>query len=658
MAIIFDSETNGLMAEVDRVHLLVLLDSDTKQRWVFRQNSVENSIEFGLRYLQECAAKGMKLVGHNAIKYDIPVLKKIYPWFSVPEESVIDTLTYTRLLWPDLKVRDKLLVKRGTLPQRLSRRHSLEAWGFRLGKQKGEYDGDTRIEDIATRKAGKWDSWNPDMETYGIQDVDVTDSLSSVCLKHHHSDVALDIELSTSWIIARQERYGFLFNVKKGAALYSTLVKRRLELEDQLRAVFLPFYVSDGVKTSAATMRRQCEELGLDSKGKKFKVIEFTQGVTYTKVKRVEFNPSSRDHVANRLTALYGWKPAAFGDDGKPTVDDAVLAEIHIPGAGIALLREYFMVAKRIGQVAEGKEAWLKHVKDDGRIHGAVNSNGAVTGRMTHSKPNVGQAPAVYSPYGKECRDCFEAPTGKVLVGADADALELRVLAGYMAAYDAGAYIETVLRGDKKQGTDMHSVNCRALGGDPKAWHFRHLDPASNETGRDIAKTWFYAFIYGAGDEKLGVIWSRKSGEEARTLGARSRAAFLKNLPALGELVKRVKAKAKSAGVLVGLDKRRLEVRSQHGALNTLLQSAGAILMKKALCILDRDLKDSGLVPGINYEFVANVHDEWQIEVDADKGEQVGKLATEAIRKAGEFFQFKCPLAGDYKVGRSWAETH
>jgi len=310
------------------------------------------------------------------------------------------------------------------------------------------------------------------------------------------------------------------------------------------------------------------------------------------------------------------------------------------------------MVQKRIGQVAEGNEAWLRHVQKDSRVRGRVNTNGAVTGRMTHSKPNMGQVPSGKSEYGHECRQCWTVPPGKKLVGADADALELRDLAGYLAIYDEGAYIKTVLEGDKSQGTDMHSVNCRALGMDPKAYVF------GAETGRDVAKTWFYAFIYGAGPEKLGYTVLRTHGKQAREKGLELRKAFLKGLPAVGKLVSAVQDKAKTRGYLIGLDGRRLPVRSMHAAINTLLQSAGAVQMKKALCILDDDLQAAGLTPGVNYEFVANVHDEWQIEVDENKAEMVGRMAVDAIRKAGAFFKFRCPLDGAYDIGNNWSETH
>lgn len=639
----FDLETDGLYDDVTRIHCLVIKDTDTGEVWRFRQNSVMNTIEEGLRFLAAGQSAECPLVAHNGIKYDIAVIRKLYPWFTINEDWMVDTMIVTRLIYPDLWDTDAKLHIRGHLPGNLKNRHSLEAWGFRLASKglvnvlKSDYDGDPTIADEDERKARKWERWNEAMETYCVQDVEVCCALFLFLIAKDYSAMAIRLEHDVAWIIARQERYGFLFDQERAAQLYSMLVKRRLELEAELKVSFLPFYQRDG---KLFTPKRDNGPMG------------YTAGAPITKLKLVEFNPGSRDHIANRLTTLFGWEPLEFTDDGKPKVDETVLASLNYPQA--ALLREYFVVDKRIGQVAEGNEAWLKRVGKDGRMHGSVNTNGAVTGRMTHSHPNMGQVPANHSPYGEECRACFIVPKGKVLVGADADALELRDLAGYMAAYDGGAYIEVVLRGDKKQGTDMHSVNCRALGMDPKVAQFTTEDT----TGRDVAKTWFYAFIYGAGDEKLGVILIHVKGDPAKKRGGKSRKDFLANLPALGQLVKAVKAKVKSQKFLKGLDGRRLQVRSQHAALNTLLQSAGAVQMKMALVILDRDLKAMGLVPGVHYEFVANVHDEWQIEVDEDKGDIVGKAAVEAIRKAGEVFSFRCPLAGEYKIGRNWAETH
>ena len=244
----------------------------------------------------------------------------------------------------------------------------------------------------------------------------------------------------------------------------------------------------------------------------------------------------------------------------------------------------------------------------------------------------------------------FEARKGYVLVGCDAAALELRDLAGYMGRYDNGAYVKTVCEGKKEEGTEVHTVNRLALG----------------LKSRDSAKTWFYAWAYGAGDWKLGAIClddpaykgSGRSDEELVTIGKATRQKFQRNLPALGRLVDAVKLKAKTTKTLLGLDGRVLHVRAQHSALNTLLQSAGAVQMKMGLVILDRTLQDMGFKEGIDYEFVANVHDEWQIECKPDIADTVGATCVSSIVRAGEHFKFSCPLTGEYAVGNTWRDTH
>lgn len=641
--LLFDIEADGLLDTITKVHLLVIKDFETKQRWVYRNNGSEDTIPAGVEHLRSAATSGALLVAHNGIGYDYPALRKVHG-LELPASACGDSIVYATLAWPeiiklDLDARAKKKGAKGhyELPGQLLGSYSLEAFGHRLGLHKGDYEGDTRIADVVDRKRRKWEAWNPDMETYGIQDVEVLEALWARALTKEVSPEAAALEQQVAQILRRQEAHGFYFHQDRAVALYGRLVQRRLELENEVRAVFVPRYLADG---KTFTPKRDSKAHG------------YAADAPLTKVKLAEFNPSSRDHVATWLRRDFGWQPTDFGKDGKPTVDEEVISKL--PYAEAKPLKEYFMVVKRLGQVAEGDEAWLKRVGKDGRMHGRVHPNKAVTGRMAHSGPNMGQVPALYSPYGKECRECFGVPpgSGKILVGIDADALELRDLAGYMAIYDGGAYVQTVLSGDKSQGTDMHSVNCRALGMDPKRVYF------DGETGRDIAKTWFYAFIYGAGDEKLGFILSRRKGPPAVKAGKAARDAFLRNLHAMGKLVKAVKQRAKDRGYLLGLDGRRLAVRSQHAALNTLLQSAGAVQMKRALCIFDDSLQAAGLTPGRHYEFVANVHDEWQLEVDLEHAETVLRLGQEAIRLSGESFDFRCPLAGSGSIGPDWAATH
>lgn len=614
--LIFDIESDGLIPEMTKLHCLCIRDFDDGEKLSLHANSAY-SFKHGLELLMNADM----IVGHNIIKFDIPAIQKIYPWFK-PKGIVRDTLVMARLLNPEIAKSDLGLVQKGILPRNMTGRYSLESFGYRLGEYKGDYKGG-------------WEHWSQEMQDYCEQDVEVTTKLWDRCLarqeKYGFSDESISLEHDVAEIIGRQERNGFGFDRAKAELLYTDLLARRIELERELKGGFPPRVVKTVFIPKVNNKTRGYEK-----------------GVPFTKETIVEFNPGSRQHIATWLKEMYGWEPQEFTEDGSAKVDDTVLNKLPYPSA--KLLAEYFLVQKRIGQLAEGKEGWLRNEKN-GRIHGQVITNGACTGRMTHRGPNMAQVPSNSAPYGDRCRELFIPRKGWKQIGCDADALELRCLAGYMAAYDGGEYIDVVLKGDKSIGTDMHSVNCRALDMDPKLPYA--VDGAMIK-GRDIAKTWFYAFIYGAGDLKLGIT----VGKPVANRGKKDRAAFLKNLPALGTLTDRVKDKVGKTGQLKGLDGRILFVRSQHSALNTLLQSAGAILMKRALVILDQDLQAAGLVPGVHYEFMGNIHDEWQIEALPDNADQVGQVAADAIRKAGEYYQFKCPLAGNYDLGDSWKDCH
>ena len=268
-----------------------------------------------------------------------------------------------------------------------------------------------------------------------------------------------------------------------------------------------------------------------------------------TKTKVIPFNPASRQQIADRLMKC-GWKPEEFTNTGEPKVDERVLSQIEMPEA--KLLTEYLMLNKRIGQLATGNQAWLK-LEKEGRLHGRVNHMGAVTSRCTANNPNLQQVPSVSAPFGKECRSLFHAPTGYSLLGADASGLELRCLGHYMAAYDAGEYAKEVVNGD------IHSKNQESAG----------LPTRSN------AKTFIYGFLYGAGDEKIGKIIGKGATE-----GRKIKSQFLKKTPALKKLREAASKAAKNRGWLKGLDGRIIPIRHSHAALNTLLQSAGAIICK------------------------------------------------------------------------------
>lgn len=599
MKLVFDIETDGLLEEVTTIHCLVVKDVDTGKVRTFVQHTepVDYNVADGLKLLQ----KADTIIGHNIIKFDIPVIKKLYPWFDIPKENVVDTLVCTRLIWPNIKDHDADLMRKGKLPGKLFGSHSLAAWGHRLGNYKGDF-------------SGPWDVRTQEMVDYCVQDVEVTTSLYLKIDSKDYSQEALRLEHDVAWLMAQQERNGFCFDIEKASALYANLSQRRADLERELTDIFgswevrLPDFIP-----------------ARDNKTK-----GYTKGVPVERYKTIHFNPSSRDHIADRLIQLYGWKPTEFTDGGKPKVDETVIGALDYPPC--KLLTEYLMIQKRIGQLAEGDQAWLKLVRK-GKIHGSVNTNGAVTGRATHSYPNISQVPSSGSAYGKECRELFTVPDGWTLVGADAAGLELRCLAHFMARWDGGQYGDVLLTGD------IHTMNQEAAGLETRAQ----------------AKTFIYAFLYGAGDAKIGSIVG--GGPEA---GKKLKARFLAKTPALKRLKDAVGEAAKR-GFLIGLDDRKLHVRSQHAALNTLLQSAGALVCKKWLVLLEERLQELGLKHGWDgdYCFCAWSHDEVQIACrSADIAERVATEAKDAVTRSGNYFDFRCPLAGDDKSGTHWGETH
>lgn len=435
------------------------------------------------------------------------------------------------------------------------------------------------------------DGLSEEMVEYCKQDVHVTHHLYDLLSRELKGwdQRCIDLEHNVAAIVSRQERHGFKLDVQKATSLVAAWKTRLSQIEEELQSIFPPIVTE---RTSEKT-------------GKKLK--------DHIEV----FNPGSRQQIADRLMNL-GWIPEKFTDKGTVIVDEKVLAGVDIPEA--RTITEYLLLQKRVAQVS----SWLDAVSDSGRVHGKVITNGAVTGRMTHHSPNMAQVPSGSSLWGKECRECWTVDLDNyLLVGADASGLELRMLAHYMKDQE---YVKEVCEGD------IHTKNQNAAG----------------LQTRPQAKTFIYAFLYGAGPAKIGSIVGGGKQEGQKLIRS-----FLDNTPSLKALRTKVERLAEK-GYLPGLDGRRLQVRSSHAALNTLLQSAGAIVMKQALVLLDGKIKKNK----IDAHFVANVHDEWQIEVRKEDAETVGSMAVEAIKEAGEVLQLRCPLTGEYRVGQTWAETH
>ena len=570
MRLVLDIETD---LSHKKIHLVVTKDLDTGEVKTWKAATGLND------YL----SKATLLIAHNGIGFDFPVLNRSWKT-KIRLKNVFDTLIVSRLLDPSRE-----------------QGHSLEAWGLTLGFRKIDYAAVWQwMQDRRQEYAGECFDNPIDslLEHYCVRDVEVCAKLYlKLCndiSEKQFSQESVDLEHKVAAIIAEQERNGFKLDMPYAISLLTEIKGKLAGIYEQMQQRWPPYEVP---RVSAKT-------------GKQLKP------------ETVTFNPGSRKQIGEKLIEL-GWKPKQFTETGQPMVDEGILSKIDLPEA--KLIAEYLMLQKRIAQI----ESWIEAVKDDGRVHGKVITNGAVTGRMTHSSPNMAQIPNAGSVYGHECRECWSVEDGNVLVGCDASGLELRMLAHYMK--DEG-YVRTVTDGSSKEGTDVHTVNQRSAG----------------LPTRDAAKTFIYAFLYGAGDSKIGSI----IGGTAKD-GERLKRKFLQQTPALAKLLDRV-AKQAAKGWVPGLDGRRIWVRSEHAALNSLLQGAGAIVMKKALCIFYDKIKANKWP----VKLVANVHDEFQFECPPEIAEEAGKAARMSIIEAGEYFKLRCPLDGEYKIGKSWKETH
>lgn len=647
---IFDLETDGLLDTITKLHCINGYDTDTASFYRFSEGVYTDpltGVETDAYLCNGSLADGLEwlstgdLVAHNGHGFDYPALRLLYPEWT-PQGTLIDSLAWTAIIYPNLYDRDIAALRKGRLPpefltNRLAGMHKLAAWGYRLGDNKGDFNPKDYDHTWGTVPFCK------EMDEYCIQDVEVLRKLVELIQSKNYSAEALEVENAVKEIVCRQERYGFVFDVEAAGELTAKLQVRAAELMDEASQVFPPWYV----------------------KGKSFipkvnnKKMGYTKGVEVTRTECKVFNPGSRDHIADRFQKVLGWVPREYTEGGKPKIDEEIMAALPWPEA--KKMTEYLMVTKRLGMLAEGKNAWLKKVGKDGRIHGRVQTHGAITGRMTHSSPNVAQTPAKDKPYGKECRSLFCVPEKSFLVGIDASSLELVELSHYMAKYDGGKYAKAVSKGSSKNGTDAHTINQKAL-------QFNH---------RWNAKTWVYAWLYGSGAFGLGCTvvadftpekkeafnLAYPAGKERDAaivkLGRRSISRIEGSIPALKKLIKAAKAAHNSKGYVTSHDGRIIYTRAQHSALNSLLQGGGAVLMKKALVIFDKQLQAYNLKPGVDYEFVANVHDEWQVEVTKEENtELVGRTAVESMSKAGESLNLRCPLTGEYGIGKNWSETH
>jgi len=576
MDLVFDIETDGL--EATKVWCLVAQDAETKEVYKFTPDNLDEGYKF--------LTTATRLIGHNIIGFDIPLVEK-FGGVDLSAIEVIDTLVLSRLFNP---TRDG--------------GHSLATWGYKLGYPKIEFED--------------YYNYSEEMMNYCVRDVELNTKVLEELRKESKGfeKDCISIEQGVAKIMKQQEADGFEFDMPLALGLLAELREKKQLIESEVHETFKPKWVDTKQVTPYIKKDGNLSKRGMTDEEYQ-RCLDTDNYNPFMRQTLQEFNLGSRKQIGEYLID-FGWKPDRFTPTGQPIVDEKTLSKItHIHEA--KLIADFLLLQKRIAQI----DSWVEAVKDDGRVHGFVIPNGTITGRMAHRNPNVAQVPSHGSPYGKECRSCWIVKDGYKLVGVDASGLELRMLAHYM---DDKEYVNEIINGD------IHTANQNFAG----------------LKSRDQAKTFIYALVYGAGDEKIGSII-----KGSRTAGKQLRERFLSSLPAYRTLKERVD-RAATKTFLKGIDGRKLYIRNKHAALNTLLQGAGAILMKKALIMLDDILK----LNTVDYRFVANIHDEWQIEVKESQADFVGEMAVKCIIDAGEHFNLRCPMDGEYKVGGNWSETH
>jgi len=620
-ALIWDCEANGLLDTATKLHSLQIGTGTGTDSTVYCDALPGHpSIAEGLKRLAEAP----KLIGHNVLKYDFPLIEKLYPG-TLRLEQMVDTLVMARLFAPE------------------ERAHSLDEWGQRLGVLKGTFNG-------------PWDTCTPAMMEYAAQDVIVTRALYNH-VKEVEEWGCLDTELKFAWIMFLQEQNGFTLDIKVAQELEAELRGELADLLTEAQSAFPPRWVPNGKNAQAAQFTPKGDN----------RRHGYTAGCPMTKVILQDFNPGSRKQVGERLIQL-GWKPKAYGNDGNPTIDDEILSRLPFPQA--KKLVRYFAVSKQLGQLSDGKYGWLQVVGSDGRIHGRVNSVGCAPGRCSHSAPNMAQV----SKKDLRMRSVWTARRGWKLIGCDGASIQARALAHYLAHYDDGLAINREINGDKARGTDTHSTNRKAL----ELCGMRVPAGYQGDPGkllgrlREGAKRALYCVLFGGGDPKLGKTIKEECREAGvpvprvpdSELGKLARRQLFKAIVGFDRLQAAIQAAARSPkkggrGYLKALSGMHVKCRSEHSALVFLMQSFEASVMKRAAVIFYFEkCSENGWEHGKDFAFCANVHDEAQMEARPEIAEAVGQAFADSIKEAGERLGSRCPMAGEYSIGVNWKETH
>ena len=644
-------------------------------------------------------------VGHNFAKFDKPVIENLIGKITIP---IADTLIDSKLMFTKNQLID-IDLSSTTFPKQLIGSYSLKAFGYRLG-------GELKIE------FEQFDKLTSEMMTYCARDVDVTYELYKflIAQSNYPPDNVRHLEYRVAEIINEQENLGFYFDIEKARMLSTNMKFKKMNLEHKLQAIFSPKYLAKGnpiVPANSRKNRDYAEDSDYKFKSRpplrfihqlprykdgryrlpgkaKFKWFDvphkllyvYTLG-EYQPIVLTKFNPGSRQHIIRELKDKYKWEPAVFTKSGEPQVDADTL--VGLPYEEALPLKQYLKLVKDLGQLSETPNSLIQtYLQSTGAIHGSVDTLGAVTRRAAHYGPNLGQVPKKDPAKGQdgEFRKLFTVPEGWVFVGSDASALELKILAHYLYPYDNGAYDHAIDKGDKSNGTDVHSMAQKAMG----------------LPTRDAAKTATYGILYGSSGPRVGwglladspdtkVEYTKSEFNttkdrllkrakaidgvqyfpiskakfipltdrlvEMAIYGYRVIDGFKSNLKGFAEMVKDLEA-SMVGDYLPAVDKGLLPVRSKHSLLNLALQSAGSIAVKYWMVEVHKQLQLAGYVSGRDYVQMGYIHDELDFRVVEGLEHKIGPIISNAMKAVKEQLNLNVDLEAEYMVGLSWYHCH